>query len=80
MTFVARHHVDLVNLDNTGKLDVGGFGEQALTQARRHGLGVVLMQTEFVGDLTVGEIEPHEIQAQYPNAQRLMMAGQDRCA
>jgi len=31
-----------------------------------------------VGDLAVGEIEAHEIQAQHPDAQRLMMAGEDR--
>ncbi len=80
MAFVARHHVDLVDLDDALKLDLLGLGEQTRAQARRHGLGIVLMQIEFVGNLAVGEVEPHEIQAQHPDAQRLMMAREDRPA
>jgi hypothetical protein len=78
MTFVPRHDIDLVHLHGTLELDLRRFGQQALAQARRHCLDAVLIQTEFVGDLTVGEIETHEIQAQNPYAERLMTPGQDR--
>jgi hypothetical protein len=78
MTFVPRHDIDLVHLHGALELDLWRFGQQALAPARRHGLDVVLIQTEFVGDLTVGEIEAHEIQAQNPDAERLMTASQDR--
>jgi hypothetical protein len=38
---------------------------------------VIFIQAQFPGDLEIGEIQPHEIQAQDPDPQRLMMAGQD---
>jgi hypothetical protein len=39
---------------------------------------VIFIEIEFLGNLVVREIEPHEIQAQYPHPQGLMMAGKDR--
>jgi len=39
---------------------------------------VVLIEIEFLGNLVVREVEPHEIQAQYPHPQGLMMTGKDR--
>jgi hypothetical protein len=65
---VARHHVDLIDLNHTLELHLCDLGEQAFSQARRHGLGVVLIEVQFMGDLAVGEIEPHKLQAQNPNA------------
>ena len=44
----------------------------------RHLLSVIFIQAQLLCDLSVGEIQPHEIQAQYPSPQRLMMAGQRR--
>ena len=72
------HHVDLVDLDHALELHRGGVGDKALPQARGHRLDVIRIQIQFSGDLKIGEVEPHEIQAQYPNPKRLMMAGQDR--
>ena len=40
-------------------------------------MNVVFIQTQFPGDLEIGEVQSHEIQAQDPDPQRLMMAGQD---
>jgi hypothetical protein len=40
-------------------------------------MDVVFIQTQFSGDLEIGEVQSHEIQAQDPDPQRLMMAGQD---
>ena len=39
---------------------------------------VVLIEIEFLGNLVVREVESHEIQAQDPPPQGLMMAGKDR--
>ena len=39
---------------------------------------VVLIEIEFLGHVVVREVEPHEIQAEYPHAKGLMMAGKDR--
>jgi hypothetical protein len=39
---------------------------------------VILIEIEFFGNLVVREIEPHEIQAQYPHSKGLMMTGKDR--
>ena len=41
-------------------------------------MDVVLIQAQFPGDLLIGEVQPDEIQAQYPDPKRLVMAGQDR--
>jgi len=77
---VARHYIDLVDLDHALKLHVRGLRAQAFAQGRRHRLGVILVQIQFAGDLAIGKIEAHEIQAQNPDAEGLMMAGQDRPA
>ncbi len=39
---------------------------------------VVLIEIEFSCHLVVREVEPHKIQAEYPHAKGLMMAGKNR--
>jgi hypothetical protein len=51
---------------------------QALASLTRHLLCVVLIEIEFLRNLVIREIEPHEIQTQDPDPQGLMMAGKDR--
>ena len=77
---MAGHHIDLVDLDHALKRHVRDLREQALAQGRCHHVDVVFIQIQFAGDLEIGKIEANEIQAQYPNAERLMMASQDRPA
>src|SRR5215470_445863 len=48
-----------------------------LTQLGRHLLHITAMQRQCVGHLCVGQIQPHEVQTQYPHFQRLMMSGKD---
>jgi hypothetical protein len=50
------------------------LGDQSLAQMCRHGLGVLPVQAQLFGDLAVGEVQPHEGQAQNPNPQRLMVS------
>ena len=43
-----------------------------------HVLQIVLVQVQLLGGLLVRQVQPHEIQAQHPNRQRLVMPRQDR--
>ena len=70
--------IDLVDLDHALKLHFGGLGNEAVPQARGHRLDIVFIQAQFPGDLEIGEVQSHEIQAQDPDPERLVMAGQDR--
>jgi len=78
VSLVARVDVDLVDLDLARQHDGRGLGREPLAQMRRHLLNVALVQAQFVGDLPVRKIQPHEIQTQNPDLQRLPMAGQNR--
>ena len=71
-------HIDLVDLDHALKPHLGGLGNEALPQKRGHRMDVVFIQAQFLGNLEIGEVQSHEIQTQYPDPERLMMAGQDR--
>jgi hypothetical protein len=72
---VLGYHVDL---DHRLELHRRGLGDEALPQVRGYRLHVVRIQIQFFDDLKIGEVEPREMQAQYPNPERLMMARQDR--
>ena len=54
-----------------------GFFYDPLTQLRRHLVHVATIHVQFVGNLVVGQIQAHEIQTQYPQLERLMMAGKN---
>ena len=75
---MARHHVNLIDLDFALQLHFGGFGHEAAAQLLRHGLHVGPTQTQLACDLPVGEVQAHEVEAQHPHAQRLVAAGQHR--
>jgi hypothetical protein len=77
MALVPGNHIDLVDLDHALKLHPGGRANEAFLQARSHRMDVVFVQAQFPGDLQIGEVQPHEIQAQYPDPERLVMARQD---
>lgn len=77
---MARHNIDLVDLDGARKLHRSDPGDETIAQARCHFVHVVLVQLKFARDLQIGKIEAHEVKAQNPQAQGLMMAGQDRAA
>jgi hypothetical protein len=75
---VTGHDIDLVDLDLAVQDDLGEFRDQSLAQMAGHRLNVVLIQSQFPGDLPVRQVQAHEIQAQYPNPERLVMARQNR--
>src|SRR6266446_2443777 len=48
-----------------------------VTQLSRHLIRITLIDRQLVCHLLIGQIQPHEIQTQYPHLQRLMMSGKD---
>ncbi len=54
------------------------LGHNAFPKLGSHLMGVGYSQVQFLGNLLIGEIQPHEIQAQNPNPQGLMMASENR--
>jgi hypothetical protein len=75
---VPRHDVDLVALDLAAEGDLRLPKDYPLPQRGGHPPGVIRVEVEFLGDLLVGEVQPHEVQAQDPDPQRLVVAGEDR--
>src|SRR4051812_36631231 len=74
---VPRYHVDLVDLDLTPKDHRRELGGEPAAQLLGHELHVGLAQVQLPGDLPVGEVEPHQVEAQDPDPQRLVVPGQD---
>ncbi len=58
-----RDHIDLVTFDRFIELHLRLADHHPLAQLVSHLLNIARIQIQLPGDLTVGEIEPHEIQA-----------------
>src|SRR3954447_20633875 len=52
---------------------------QTLAEMLGHGLHIRSVQTQFLRDLPVGEVQPHQVEAQNPHMQCLVMSRQ-HCA
>ena len=74
------HDVDLVDLHLTLQPHGRGLGNQAAAQLLGHGVHVRHVEAQFLGDLTVRKVQTHEVQAQHPDPQRLVMAGHGHLA
>src|SRR4051812_32080198 len=79
LALVAGHHVNLIDLHLTLQPGCWDFGHEATAQLFRHRLHVGRAQPQLQGDLPVREVQPHEVEAQHPPPQRLMVSGQ-HCA
>lgn len=75
---MAGHDIDLVDLDLAVQNDLGELCDQPLAQVAGHHLNIVLVQSRFPGDLPVRQVQAHEIQAQHPDPQRLVVARRRR--
>ena len=51
--------------------------QDAGAQLFGHRLHITDIEIEFAGDLLVGQVQAHEVKAQDPDPQRLMMTGED---
>ena len=70
--------VDLVAFD-LARQDRDGLREHdAIAQLPPHALHVVLVEVELLGDLPVGNIQPHQVQTANPYLEGLMTPGKDR--
>src|SRR5215218_6590013 len=78
LALVPGHDIDLVDLDLACQPHRGSLGDQTAAQLLGHGVHVRHVEAQFLGDLTVRQVQTHEIQAQHPDPQRLVMAGQHR--
>src|SRR4051812_9203506 len=74
---VARYHVDLVDLDLAPKDRRRELGGEPLPQRLGHGLHVGDAEVQLPGDLPVGEVQAHQVQAQHPEPEGPVAAGQD---
>jgi hypothetical protein len=70
--------VDLIGFDLALQCGRRGSAEQTLAKMRGHRLRLRRAQPKFLGDLPVGEVQPHQVEAQHPHPQRLMVPGQHR--
>ena len=75
---MSGHHIDFVTFHLARQHHFGHPRHDAVSQLSGHLLRTVLIQIQFVSDLPVRQIQPHEIQAQQPDSQRLMMPLEDR--
>jgi hypothetical protein len=70
LALVSGYDVGLVALDDPDS-GTGSFLGEALAQAFRHGMHVVLVQVQLLGNLRVGQV-------QHPHRQGLVLPGQRR--
>jgi hypothetical protein len=75
---VTGHHIDLVAFDFAAQLPLRLGRYDADSQLFCHLLHIILIQTQFLGDLLVRQIQSHQVQAQHPYLQRLMVGRQHR--
>ncbi len=78
LALVPGHHVDLVDLHLAFERHLRRFGDQSAAQLLRHRMHVRSSQAQLACDLPAGKVQTHEVEAQHPHAQRLMVPGQHR--
>jgi len=76
LALVPGHDVDLVDFHLAFERHLWRLGDQAAAQVLRHGLHVRPANAQFACDLPVGKVQPHEVEAQNPHAQPLVVPGQ----
>src|SRR3954470_23084172 len=77
IALVPGDDVELVELDVAAQNHLGCLRHDAVAQHLGHGLDIALAQTQLVRDLTVRQVYPHEVRAQDPGRDGLMMSGKN---
>jgi hypothetical protein len=80
MPLVAGGDVDLITLDLAAERDLRLALDDALAELGRHDLHIAVVQAQLLGDLLVGEIQSHEVEAENPDGQRLVVTCQHRAS
>ena len=76
MALVPRGHVDLVALDLPLEGDLGFALDDTATELRRHLLRIARVDRQFARNLLVRQVQAHEVEAQHPHLEWLMMTGE----
>jgi hypothetical protein len=74
---VTGHDVDLVDLDLAFEPHRRELGGEPVPELLRHGLHVGLAEVQLLRELPVREVQAHQVAAQDPDPQRLVVARQD---
>jgi hypothetical protein len=77
---MSSYNVDLVGFDLALQCGRWGSAGQPLAKMLGHRLRLRGAQPKLLGDLPVGEVQSHQVEAQHPHAQRLVVPGQHRAA
>jgi hypothetical protein len=75
---MSRHYIDFVAFHFAAERHLRLSLNDALTKLRGHLLGIVTVQIQLVRDLLIREIQPHEIEAEQPDAKWLVVTGKNR--
>ena len=75
---MAGHDIDLVTLDLARKRRLRLHRHDTRAQLRGHALRVIFVQTQLLPDLLIGKVQAHQVQAQDPYPQRLVVTRKDR--
>jgi hypothetical protein len=75
VAFLSSHDVDFIAFDDTAQLRLGATLQKFFSQHCRHGLDIILVQFQLVGDLAIRQVQPHQVQTHHPNLERLTMMG-----
>lgn len=74
---MSRHHIDFVTLHLPREGEVRLVLYDAFAQLRGHDLDIVGMHIEFLSDLFIRQLQTHEVEAENPDPQRLVMTSKD---
>ena len=77
-TLMSCHYIDFVAFHFAAERDLRLSFKDALTKLSGHLLGIVTVQIQLLSKLFIREIQPHKIEAEHPDAQRLVVTGKDR--
>ena len=75
---MARDDIHLVTFDDACKLRFRFEFDHARTQLGGHLMNIIFVQTEFLCDLLIRQVETQQVQTDDPFAQWLVMVGEDR--
>ena len=71
---MACHHVHFVTLDRSRELNLWLLDNDTVAKRCGHFMGLRFTPLQFGGNLPIGKVQPHEIQAQHPHGQRLTVS------
>ena len=78
VSFMTCYHIHFVAFDRTFKREGRLLSNNAVAKNGGHFVDGSLIQFQFGGNLPIGKVQTHEVEAEHPNGEWLMMSGKDR--